>query len=361
MTPHRRRRLALRLYRYYRRYPDVLVAVTTSIPFLVAVTVLAVAWGAYERTTIRLPSVTPPPKIIYSAVATPLGCERLFGLQRVRSIVHSAYLYESPMLGSSAVDDIDCLLPAQAQETVTLPGYSTDGYVLRFVETIGGSGIASCWIIAAVGGHVCFLHLRRSNVGYTAPLSVPGGLASVPLYTPARQLSGDEVTAIIAMAEMPQLPPLPLSATRYHGGFVIGHSGWPSSYTFSNGSCGDDYTCSLYDAHLCVVLDQIAANWFLSILDGRHKRPPPAFHQKVWDAYLAPRHKKLISAYHKGKLVRAAQAWRKHQSSYRGVASKHYYGKTATRHDPYTLWRFRCGRIYVWAKAIKLQKATCLK
>lgn len=313
-----------------------------------------------ERSTARLPPAVEPVKVVYSAVATPAGCERLFGLQRVRSIVHSAYLYESSMLGSNAVDDIDCLLPAQAQELVTLPGYSTDSYILRFVENIGGSGRASCWIIAAVGGHVCFLHLRQSNVGYTAPLTVPGVLPVVPLYTPARRLSGDEVTAIIAMAEMPDLPPLPPSATRYHGGFAIGHSGWPSSYTFSNGSCGDDYTCSLYDAHLCVVLDQIAANWFLSILNGKHKKPPPAFHQKTWDAYLAPRHRKLISAYHKGKLVRAAQAWRRHQSSYRGVVSKHYYGRTATRHEPYTLWRFRCGRIYVWAHAIKLQKTECL-
>jgi hypothetical protein len=320
--------------------------------FLLAIllVVFAVAsFGLYERQ-----QTAPAPKTIYSQVATTSGGERLFGLQYVSGPIHSAYLYEAGLLGTTPVDDVDYQVPYGAQELVTLPGFKTDTYVHRYTSFIPGSGTISCWFVVANGGHFCFLHLSISNLGATRNRIKPPLFPVAPLKTATRKLSGDELTALAAMAQQPAST-LP-TASVFHGGFVVGRSGWPTNPIYGNGTAGPS------NAHLCLLLDQAAANWFLAILDGRHKPPKPkTFPLKFWQGYTIEHHKHSVAAYHKHKLTRIARKWWTHYRKYRGAVSKRYYGVTRTRKEAFYAWRFRCAKAWVWSKSIKFQKARCLK
>lgn len=265
-------------------------------------------------TVIRQPA-HPQPKLAYPAIGTAYAGEKLFGLQNVRGVVHSAYAYEAGLLGSTPVDDIDYLLPYAAQEEVRLPGFSSDMHIPRGSFYIGGSGIASCWVIASNGGHFCLLHLSQSMLSPALPFI---GLPGVVLRTPHRPLSGDEMTAIAAGQMALQAP----MAAQFAGGFVVGHSGWPTDGQYANGDPGPG------DAHLCVVLDQSAASWFLSIVTGQHHKPKPPFPSRRWNAWRRAHHKSLISYKRHHKLTPIAGKWRHKAKRCAGVTGKeHWYRK----------------------------------
>lgn len=308
------------------------------------------------RSRIHLPGQAQAPKTIYTAVATISGGEKLFGLQNVHNVVNSAYLYEASLLSSVPVGDVDYLTPYASNELVTLPGFKTDTYTFRYASYIPGSGTISCWAIVANSGRFCFLHLSISNVG--APrLASQSLFPPQPLWTKRRELSGDELTAMAVLAQRPTDAPM-LTASRFTGGFAVGRTGWPTSPVYGNGLAGPS------NSQLCLLLDQKAAHWFESILDGSHKRPRPFPVTQWYGWYFAHPKAQHVSPYDSHHhLLPAAKAWALQPKVYRGVVSRRFHAVSKTNALAYTSWRWRCARGTSWVKSgtVKIKRTACLK
>jgi hypothetical protein len=243
----------------------------------------------------------PAPGNTYGILSTTYAGHRLFERScPVRAVVNSAYLYEINLLdGHVPAADIDYMNSYAVHCVVSLPGFNTDFYTYTGSVYVEGSGWVEKWI-APNGGHFAFLHIAVPFVPTAGmprfyPPPAPTGHGGDTSANP----QGDEATAAIVGSV--STVPTTLTVARYPGGAVVGQSGWPSSYTFSNGSCWDYLSCAS-DAHLCFLTSARAASFFYSILNGAHKKPVPKqkpFAYGAWNEYRVSHHLRVIKPYDK--------------------------------------------------------------
>lgn len=277
----------------------------------------------------------------------------------VNNIVQSDASYENRLLGGSTrypLVDTDYMLvpPPSASKRICLPGTSGDPYIFDGISRVIGSGYVSEWTTPN-GGRFAFLHVRFPSIMMShVPSFGPRPATGAPRSSVPPQVPRIDQTYLYVPHHLQTLVP---QARIAHGGDYIGWSGWPSSYQFSFGSCYDDASCR-YDAHLCVVYDALAADWFyrvVSHLDFRpHPKPRPkpkhrAFHMKKWRQACVRRHiKHCLSPYWHKRLSWAASIWQQYQKRCGGVLGAHYY---QPRHGAaYTKTSFSRCAIYTWAR-----------
>lgn len=236
---------------------------------------------------------TSHPVTAASVSAVPPG--RIFGLTNVRYVVQSPYAYEANLLdGAIPVADDDYMLFYAASELVTLP--PGHGYQYRGALSIEGSGIVSKWVTPN-GGHFAFLHLRSS---WSAE-------APTVINDPKRPGNGDATALIVAAHQQAAtVASVRAAGVTANGGQSVGWSGWPSWSEFANGG-----TPGEADAHLCVVLDARALQWFL--------HPPRAFPRRIWDSVRVARHEATISPYVNHRLSWVASVWVHHVRQCGGI------------------------------------------
>lgn len=287
----------------------------TFISLLIIAMIGIVYLAAYSptRTTYINQSVTA------TSLFTPASS--LFRLQSTRGIIYSAYLYEANLIDNRIpIADIDYMLPFAARELVTLPGDRRDRYFYYGQVYVPGSGIVEKWG-APNDGRFAFLHLVNTFV------SLPPGqietinfVKKLNLHKPGTcvrvvcsNTTGDENTAKVAAYIMTHNIPLTtVGSGFYTGGTAVGHTGWPTSPYYGNGSFGP------LDAHLCFLLDQATDNYMSFIT----YRPRFTFVKSLWDYWRYHHHKSLISPKYKGKLSYGATLWIPKQDLCRGVVTR---------------------------------------
>lgn len=276
--------------------------------------------------------------------------QTLFGLQSVTGVVESAYAYEANLLdGSPPVDDIDYLLPYGAQEAVSLPGGRADLYPYAGSVYVQGSGYVFKFHTPG-GGHVALAHLGQVQGGVTATL--PPGAPSANQSQKHGKTQDDTALAVGNTSTLPTNP----TATLYAGGDYVGRSRWPDWAMYGNGNAGAG------NAHLCLIVDQAAYNWFTRVLYGQdyhyvkpRPRPTPrpaAFPAKRWNAYTSAHHRKPIPYRSHGRLTYAAVQWQKHGSKRAGSITRTESWHPAGRRgvDGYESDQFRYQQLYFWPR-----------
>lgn len=234
----------------------------------------------------------------------------LFRLSGVYATVESQYWYDSAALGSTACQDTDELLPYGASQPLHIPGpawthvqYVGGGY-------IGGSGYYVT-VQTSNGGRWTFFHVRYPrSYGFGQSLA---------------------------------------------GGTVIGYTGWPSSLTYSNGSCYDDASCRS-DAHLCISTDYLGAAWFYTLTynpPAKPKPPKPPFNVRAWNAWRVSHHEKPIPYKSHGKLTWAASIWL-HHPQLKGIKDA---GSWHPGHPGFDRYDFSRGTVYAFPKTGKYKIA----
>jgi hypothetical protein len=218
----------------------------------------------------------------------PSGC--IYGLQNVQAVVHSAFAYEAGLLDyEPPTDDQDYLLGYSVQQKVRLPGGRWNVYRYLGAIYVAGSGWVLRFLTPASQGshHFAFLHIAAVYVGGPAVKAPP-----LPPQASKKKLSGDERTALAAIAAIPKLPGAVGIPVR--GGTVVGLSGWPLSPAYGNGSSG------AINAHLCVLLSAGALNWFWRVAGGYDHKPKPPVNWKKFGKHPHKIH---------GRLTWPARVW----------------------------------------------------
>jgi hypothetical protein len=268
----------------------------------------------------------------------------MFHLWKTRAIVHSFYGDETGLVaGQQVVDDLDYIQPQGTHQPVYLAGDSRNVYTDYGSIYIDGSGKAELWGTPG-GGRFAFLHMYSQNVAAARVGSELGvDLINPPKCTKNCNFGASDANtaAIVAALLKTRVKANPVHF--YKGGTLVGYSGWPSSYQFSAGSCGDIYSCAI-DAHLCLVLDQTADNYFAKVAYQGPKPKPKPFPLKLWNQYRVRHHKHTIPAYHKKSLTTFARIWNGHHNTCKGVVSNQAWHKK----DKYISERFQGCMVYYW-------------
>jgi hypothetical protein len=218
----------------------------------------------------------------------------VFHLTQNRWIVHSRYDWDSGVLDSTAVDDVDYGVPEWTHEPARLPGPSWVTYRYLGSGYIAGSG-EYFTVQAPNGGHLTYFHLIYA--AYTLPL---------------------------------------------HGGQQIGATGWPTSAEYSGGGPADGS-----NAHLCVAYDAAGRAWVQYLASNpRNPNAPKPFHHRIWGQYRAEHHLKPIAWHNrKGHIYYAAAVWNHHDPKVvGGIVNVHRYKARV----PYTVYRFQGMKLFVW-------------
>lgn len=266
----------------------------------------------------------------------PSGC--IYGLTNVQTVVHSAFAYEAGLLDyEPPIDDIDYLLGYGVQQKVRLPGGHWRTYRYLGAIYVAGSGWVLRFLTPSSQGshHFAFLHIAAVYVGGPAVKAPP-----LPPQDGKRKLSGDERTALAAIAAIPKLPVQGGTFGRngstlgipVRGGTVVGLSGWPSDPAYGNGSSG------AINAHLCSLVSAGALNWFWKVAGGYDHKPKPPVH---WQKFGKHPHKSH------GRLTWPARVWLHHQKlgAYTGSTWTHRKGSLG-----FSTYRFEHGHATCWPK-----------
>jgi hypothetical protein len=252
-----------------------------------------------------------------------------------RNIVHSLYYYEASLVGyHNPIDDIDYMVPPSYHSPVCTPGDKRDHYTFFGIVPVDGSGNVQLWGTPN-GGRFAFAHMYVTNTVSSIPLAT--SIPIVPLEIPSKcnrkpaQCNfavGDSNTAkVVAAALLMMKTHVVPTARDYIGGTNVGLSGWPSSYQFSNGSCYDFYSCEI-DAHLCLILDQLADNYFYYI-SYRAPIPKPKFPINTWNRHAVTHHyrHKIPAFFHHRLGTIPAHWWHKVKKRCQSVVSNQVYYK----------------------------------
>lgn len=300
---------------------------------IVGVTFVVIVLISDAREKTYIPNPAPVQIAPLTSSYVPPGS--IFGQTDPNGICNCPYLYENSLL-PGIVADTDYQHRYGEQQTVRLPGNQYDHYNYLGVVYVEGSGYVEEWL-APNGGRFDFLHL---NAVYPRVVGVPKITGPGPEYGLGNvDLTYLAIQNVVPMPpEHPPGPPTTMSS-QYYGGLAVGLSGWPTWPQYGQGVAGPA------NAHLCLLMDARAANWFYRVVTHRdnHAPKPKAFNIKLWEKYRRGHRLSLISPYYRHRLNWAASIWVHHQSL-GGVKDRgHYYGH-------YTKTNFRFGAIFTWPK-----------
>lgn len=311
--------------------------------------------GTFQFVTIHIPyHAAQPQHKLKAYVGQNISCAggttpyvppaSFFGIEgSCRSITASRYDYESNLTcGRSPVADSDYLFSPGIQVYFKLGGPSWLKWHYVGSILIDGSGVVSTWMTPN-GGCVAFAHLdgNRMNVRETAhiaPIMSPLGASGTPL-------SGDEVMGkAVGNLLLPQFNHATMASGGYSSSTKPGLTRWPDWGIYGNGFSGPG------NAHLCVIYDALAAQFFINAVSNVYHKPKPVFHLSLFEHYRTTHHLKKLPAYVKGghKLTWPAAVLRFHHRL-GGLKERGRYHKV-THGFSYISYAYEHGHATCWPK-----------